>query len=158
MKPKHIALRMQRNYGIIRPSLDDVYRIVKDQGYEIIDFDPDDKSEALSLLSQELGLSIQIMAQDAFVVQNNRIQLLFVKDSLEVDEKLVAMVHELGHIMCGHMHDGSHLPTITEEYQANEFTHYVLNPTLPVRLLVTLQKHRKLSLSVALLIILLLIG
>ena len=97
MNPKQIAFKMLKKYGIVRPSLDDVYRIVKDQGYEIIDFDPDDKSEALSLLSQELGLSTQIMAQDAFVVHNNRIQLLFVKDSLEVTEKVIAMVHELGH-------------------------------------------------------------
>ena len=158
MNPKQIAAKMQKDYGIIRPTLDDAYRIIKDQGYDIIDFDPNDKSEALSLLSQELRLSAQIMAQDAFVVQNNRIRLMFVRDSLTVDEKLIAMIHELGHILCGHMRDGIHLPTITEEYQANEFTHYVLNPTAFSRIKATILRHRKLTLLIITALLFLLLG
>ncbi len=158
MNPKLIATKMLRDYRILHPTLDDVCRIVKDQGYEIIDFDPSDKSEAITLLSQELCLSAQIMAQDAFVVQNNKIHLMFVRDSLSVDEKLIAMVHELGHILCGHMQDGNHLPTITEEYQANEFTHYVLNPSLASRLSVIVSLHKRLSFLIAAVLLVLLIG
>ena len=158
MNPKKTAIKMLKDYRIIRPTLDDVCRIVKDQGYEVIDFDPRDKSEAISLLSQELGLSTQIMAQDAFVVHNNRIQLMFIRDSLTVDEKLIAMVHELGHILCGHMRDGCHLPTITEEYEANEFTHYVLNPSLASRLSVIVSLHKRLSFLIAAVLLVLLIG
>ncbi len=158
MNPKHIVAKMQKDYRIIHPTLDDICRIITDQGYDIIDFDPNDKSEAISLLSQELGLSAQIMAQDAFVVENNRIRLMFVRDSLTVDEKLIAMVHELGHILCGHMRDGSHLPSITEEYQANEFTHYVLNPTILSRIEITLLRHTKLSLIIFAALLLLILG
>lgn len=158
MNPKQIATKMLKDYRIIRPTLDDACKIVRDQGYEVIDFDPRDKSEAISVLSQELGLSTQIMAQDAFLVHNNRIQLMFVRDSLAVDEKLIAMVHELGHILCGHMRDGCHLPTITEEYEANEFTHYALNPPLYSRFAVVILRHKKLSLFIAAALLILMLG
>ena len=74
--------------------------LVGENGYEIIDFEPG--SPSAEKLFQELSLNEAVCSQDAFLYTNRNVKLLFLKDSLDADEKKFAAAHELGHIVCGH--------------------------------------------------------
>jgi len=80
-----------------------------------------------------------VCAQDAFLYTNRNVKLLFLKDSLDAEEKKFAAAHELGHIVCGH---GQTQPSVKEEYEANEFVHYFLNPSPEIRLRNMLTRHK----------------
>lgn len=119
-----------RQYQLKRVTLDNLVNIVGDQGFQIIDFEPEITDYASKLISElELG---QIARQrKAFVNQRADVKLLFVYASLSPDEKLCAIAHELGHIKCGHLKSGEVAPhEVGEEYEANEFVHYLLHPQL----------------------------
>lgn len=135
--PQHLANELLVRYRLRRPTLENVVFIVRDNGYEIIDFEPG--SPSAEKLFQELALGSDVCAQDAFLYTNHDVKLLFLKDILDADEKRFAAAHELGHIVCGHAQSK---PSVKEEYEANEFVHYFLNPSLGVRLHNTVARHK----------------
>ena len=133
------ARDLLRRYRVMKPSLDTLCSVVSEQGYEIIDFDP--KDESIAVLSKELALTPDILSQNAFTYQNKGISLLFVRDNLTAEEKLYVMAHELGHIILGHLKNGNPA-SVLEEYEADEFTHYLLHPKISNNLLVAILRHK----------------
>ena len=133
------ARDLLRRYRLSKPSLDSLCSIVSEQGYEIIDFDP--KDESIAVLSEELALTPAILNQNAFVYQDKGVQLLFIRDHLTAEEKLYVMAHELGHIILGHLMNGKRA-SVLEEYEADEFMHYLLHPKPIDNLLVAVLRHK----------------
>ena len=103
----------------------------------IIDFEPG--SASAEKLFQELSLGDAVCTQDAFLYMNRNVKLLFLKDSLDAEEKKFAAAHEPGHIVCGHRQTQ---PSVKEEYEANEFVYYFLNPSPEIRLRNMLTRHK----------------
>ena len=132
-------------YRISSPTLDDIITIVAQYGYEIIDYDP--SSRSTQELMASLLLNHQILSQNAFLYTNHNVKLLFVRDNLDAEDKRVAITHELGHIVCKHADT-----SIQEEYEANEFVHYFLNPPAYIRICNGLYKH-KIIIAVILLVV-----
>ena len=65
---------------------------------------------------------------------------------MTADEKLYALAHEEGHIAFGHLCNGACGGNVVEEeYVANEFAHYLLNPPLWLKAVVTIKSHKKQS-------------
>ena len=133
------ARNLLRRYQISKPSLENLCGAVTEQGYEIIDFNTQD--ESMSVLVKELALTPDILNQNAFVYQNNGVRLLFVKDNLTPQEKLYVIAHELGHIVLGHLQNGDRA-SVTEEYEADEFMHYLLHPRATTSISVAILRHR----------------
>ena len=81
-------------------------------------------------------------------------------EDLSEEESVYVVLHEQGHILCRHFSEGSVMGRdVVQEYEANEFVHYVLEPTVGMKIAV----HRKpiiLSLSVIIIavVIIVLIG
>lgn len=151
--PQHLANGLLNRCKLKQPTLDDVVFLVEENGYEIIDFEPG--SPSADKLFQELSLSEAVCAQDAFLYTNRNVKLLFLKDSLDADEKRFAAAHELGHIVCGHSQTK---PSVKEEYEANEFVHYFLNPSLRIRLRNVLLRHEWRTVAVLLAIVITVTG
>ena len=128
--------------------MEDIVFLVGENDYEIIDFDPN--SSSAETLFHELSLDGAVCAQDAFLYTNHNVKLLFLKDSLDAEEKKFAAAHELGHIVCGH---GQTKPSVKEEYEANEFVHYFLNPSPGIRLRNTLARHKWCTVAIFLAVI-----
>ena len=151
--PQHLANELLIRYKLKRPTLEDVVFIIGENGYEIIDFEPG--SPSAESLFKELSLNEAVCSQDAFLYTNHDVKLLFLKDSLDADEKRVAAAHELGHIVCGHSQTK---PSVKEEYEANEFVHYFLNP--PVRLCIRnkIACHKGRTIAIVLTIAILMVG
>lgn len=139
------ALQLQKQYSLFRPSLDDLVLVVSDLGYEIVDFDP--KNKSVEMLIQKLMLTNDILAQSAFVYSNNDVKLVFLRYDLTVDEKLYALTHELGHIALGHVLTTGR-SSVVEEFQAHEFTHHLLNPSPIVKTKAVLYTHKRISIIV----------
>lgn len=135
--PQHLANELLTRCRLKQPTLEDIVFLVGEKGYEIIDFEPG--SPSAEKLFQELALNEAVCAQDAFLYTNRDVKLLFLKDSLDADEKRFAAAHELGHIVCGHSQT---TPSVKEEYEANEFVHYFLNPSPRIRLWNMLTRHK----------------
>lgn len=50
---------------------------------------------------------------------------------------LYVLLHEQGHILCRHFSEGSVMGTdVIQEHEANEFVHYVMDPTVGMKLAV----------------------
>ena len=135
--PRHLANELLTRCKLKQPTLEDIVFLVGENGYEIIDFEPG--SPSAESLFKELSLNEAICSQDAFLYTNHDVKLLFLKDTLDADEKRVAAAHELGHIVCGHSQTK---PSVKEEYEANEFVHYFLNPTLRLRFRNMTARHK----------------
>ena len=150
---QHLANELLTRYKLKQPTLEDIIFIVGENGYEIIDFDPE--SPSAESLFQELALSEAVYSQDAFLYTNRDVKLLFLRDSLDADEKKYAAAHELGHIVCGHSQTK---PSVKEEYEANEFVHYFLNPSLRIRTRNVTIRHKWRTVGILLAILTILIG
>ena len=137
---KRAANALLRRYAFSRPSVDDLVTVTADMGYELIDFNPKDKS--MIVLRDRLSLTESILAQEAFVYQNGDVKLLFVQDRLTGEEKLYVIAHELGHIVLEHT---SMQPSVIEEHEANEFAHYLLHPRADLRVQTMFIRHKRLT-------------
>ncbi len=143
--PRHLANELLTRYKLKRPTLENVVFIVGDHGYEVIDFDPG--SSSAENLFKELALDEVVYVQDAFLYTNHDVKLLFLNDRLDAEEKKCAAAHELGHIVCGHTQTK---PSVREEYEANEFVHYFLNPNIGILFRNSIARNKLRSILIAL--------
>jgi hypothetical protein len=151
--PQHLANELLIRCRLKRPTLEDIVFLVGENGYEIIDFESG--SPSAQKLFQELSLNEAVCSQDAFLYTNRNVKLLFLKDTLDADEKTFAAAHELGHIICGHCQTK---PSVKEEYEANEFVHYFLNPSRGIKLRNMLARHKWKTMAVILALIIMMTG
>ena len=152
---KRAANSFLRQYALASPSLDDLVVAVADMGFEVIDYDP--KDSTMMVLKERLNLTNDIITQEAFVYQNGDVKLLFIRDSLNGKEKLFAIAHELGHIVLEHT---SLHPSVIEEHEANEFSHYILHPNVGLKAQAVIIRHKRIAGAVAigLIVVMLAIG
>ncbi len=143
-KAKRAAGRVLISHGVTRVTLDTLIQVFNDLNCEVIDLDPDSPD----ILISRLALPETVTAQDAFVYRNRDMCLVFVNEQLEVEERVYAFSHELGHILLGHLENSAYVSGVRQEYEASEFVHYLLNPPLSVRLRAVLSGHRRLVLGI----------
>lgn len=149
------AYRLMKEYRISNPSLDDLLRITTAMGYEIVDYSPTENADSVTILLRELSLEQFVKSQKAFVYSKGEIRLLFVCDTLSPNEKRYAIAHELGHIAMGHMKNGVCNDTdVEEEYEANEFAHYLLNPGNGTKCKLWIRRHALLAVVIGVCLIL----
>jgi len=138
------AAQAIKKYRLISPSLDNLVFIAADFGFEIIDFGQESNPGGVAALISELALQRYIETSSAFTYQYKDIKLIFLCDSLTESEKRYALAHELGHIACGHMsHNRCSSDNIEDEFEANVFAHYLLNPSIPQRIQVFISLHKQ---------------
>lgn len=144
---KIAATSVLRQYRVSKVTLDSLCAIVKDQGFELIDFDPVASNDSFNLLTKELDLPSQILQQNAFVYKRQNVKLLFIREDLSEEEKLYAVSHELGHILCGHLNHSyfSNL-SVEQEHEANEFSHYLLHPSKGWKITMFIERNKWFSL------------
>ena len=121
----HKALHGQINFETLT-------KYMESRGFAVVLFDDTNK------LIKRYSLEETAKAKSAFTYVDKTSSLIFIRESLHANDKLLQLLHEIGHITLGHM-KGNYLRVtdIAEtEYQANHFAHLVLRPkTLPSFLL-----------------------
>lgn len=141
------AFSVLRKHRIINPSLDDLVQIAKELGFDVIDYSKSSSDSSAEVLIRELGLESFAKSGKSFLYQNNKIKLIFLCETMDAKEKLYALAHELGHIYCGHLKDGTccNVADMEEEHEANEFAHYLLHSGWVNKASLVVCRHKILS-------------
>lgn len=149
------AYSVLRKRKIIKPSLDDLVQIAKELGFDVIDYSKSSSDSSAEVLIRELGLESFAKSGKSFLYQNNKIKLIFLCETMDAKEKLYALAHELGHVYCGHLKDGTccNVADMEEEHEANEFAHYLLHSGWVNKASLVVCRHKILSIIISVLII-----
>ena len=159
MEAKCQAKKLLLEYGLSKVSLDNLVYIIEAQGFEIVEYSQRDQSGAVWQVLESLNLTTYAKSGKAFTYKCGRSKLLFVCEEMSAEEKLYAFAHEEGHIIFGHLCNGTcDSNIIEEEYLANEFAHYLLAPSWWTRLLITLKNHKKAALLLSVITVVLAIA
>ncbi len=145
IKAKNLMLQ----YGISKVTLENLLYIVDQQGFEILEYSQLDESDSVWGIIKNLGLTQYAKSGKAFAYQHGNTKIVFLCEELTADEKLYALAHEEGHILCGHL--GSNVnnsSSVEQEKLANEIAHYLLHPPLIVRLQIKILERKKLAIII----------
>lgn len=103
------------------------------QGFITVYYNSVSNSEDVDSLSNMLGVSEYIRSSKGFTYTDSNNRIVFVNEDLCEEEKVYVLLHEQGHILFRHFSEGSVIGNdVVQEYEANEFVHYILNPALKV--------------------------
>lgn len=132
-----------------RLTLERMVSILRDQGFTLVQFNNIYNDEDVSAIITELKLSDMTDKLKGFTYVDKNHRLVFLHEDLSKDEKLLVLAHEEGHIFCEHFgHSAIIGKDVAEEFEANEFAHYILNPTIPEKSVSFIKRHKIISIAV----------
>ena len=140
---KQSAKSFQREfsiYGITYPALKEA---VEKQGYTVVEFNHIYNEEAVACRIDALNISDAVLRSRGFTYADCNHRVVFIHEDLSDDEKLMVLAHEEGHIYCRHMNTSPIIGhDVQDEYEANEFAHYLLNPSSSSKIKHILHRHK----------------
>ena len=154
VKAKAFSLFSQYNLQTV--TLDNLVYIIEDQGYEIVEFNLIDM--ATNHILERLGLTDYAKSRKAFTYKQGFARFVFIFEDLSANEKLLALAHEVGHIFCMHLKDGNTECSVDEEYEANEFAHHLLHPSIWTKFKCWLTSHKKPVIAASIVAVVVVIG
>lgn len=129
-KAKIIARHLLYKHKISKITLDNLIYLVEGCGFELIDYSHIENSTGTEHILTMYSLKQLASDNYAFTYVCGDSKYIFLEENLTTSEKLYALAHELGHICLKHFEAGSFLHgTFEQEYEANEFAHYILHPS-----------------------------
>lgn len=141
---KQIANKFIDENSIVDKSYSSLIKITEKLGYTVVEFSSIFNDEDTDEIIKLLKLEDKVKNSAGFTYVSEKYRLVFINEDLGEEEKSVVLSHELGHIVCGHFN--SNVPfigkTVNEEYEANEFSHYLLHQSFSTKLK-TFFKHKK---------------
>lgn len=154
-KARRTAYSVLRKHRLTNPSLDDLVKIATVQGYDVIDYSKSATQSSAGTLIRELGLQSFARNGKSFIYRNNDIKLIFLCETMTANEKKYALAHELGHVYCGHLKNGAYNTEadMEEEYEANEFAHYLLHPEWYEKVWIHLCYHKVITIIVVVILL-----
>lgn len=133
-----------KQYQLKRISVDSLSEVVEKLGYTLILFDKTLNSSDVQTIINSLNLQELISCSRGFTYADSNYRLLFINENLNDEEKVLVLSHEIGHIILNHIKSGTVIGNdVKEEYEANEFAHYLLNPNLINRTKIMIACHKK---------------
>ena len=153
-KIKNSVRNFCREYRVRNLDTHKLKSIIKSQGYRIIRFGKVYNDENTEALIKCLDLNEYIVSSCAFTYADDEYRLVFLEKNLSEKEELILLTHEEGHIY--NKHFGEYVivgKNILQEYEANEFCHYVLNSTFFDKLTDHIWTHKAISACLASIIV-----
>ena len=148
-----------KEYKLYDVDLSDLKDVLKLQGYTLVEFNHVVNNEAVAALIKALGIEKNIASSKGFTYADAQRRLLFIHEDLTDEEKRIVLAHEEGHIYCGHLSSASIIGRdVIEEYEANEFAHYILEESIGRKIRADCQKYKKSIRIVAALMVIAIIG
>ncbi len=143
MPGKQAAKSFRKEYKIFNPSLDDIKSIIRHQGYTIVEFNTVLNNENVALIIKNLKLDNLVSEEKGFIYTDSKNRLVFVHENLSEDEKLAVLLHEEGHIFCGHLKENTYFGRdIQQELEANEFAYCMQHPTATDKYMHLIKKNK----------------
>lgn len=141
---KRSAESFRNEFPIYTVTYQTLKEVVEKQGYTVVEFNHIYNDEAVARLIDALNISDAILRSRGFTYADCNHRVVFVHEDLSDDEKLMILAHEEGHIYCRHMNTSPIIgQDVRDEYEANEFAHYLLNPSPFSKVGCVLRQHRR---------------
>lgn len=122
----------------------DLKHAAEDMGYTIIEFNSLYNENNVQTVINNLSLQDAVTQSKGFVYINNKYRLIFINECLNEEEKQLVLSHEIGHILRGHFSESSIIgKDVHDEFEANEFSHYLLKQDVGRKILYSVYRHRK---------------
>ena len=151
---KRKAKQFIKDFRFYSITLDSLKLIIEKQGYTIVEYNSTYNSEHVDTLIKTLNLENRIIQSRGFSYADNNFRLVFVDESLTDEEKLIVLAHEEGHIYCKHLSRSSVIgEDVLDECEANEFSHYILEPTIARWLREYTSQHKKAVIAISLIVL-----
>ena len=118
--------------------------ILDKQGFTIVEFYHLENDPDVETLIKSLGLTETIKNRDGFLYMDEHFRIIFVNEQLSEAEKRIVLAHEEAHYYCGHCSVSRVVGRgVEEEFEANEFVHFLLTPGISWRIRSFAARHRK---------------
>lgn len=149
-----------KDFDLQTVTLENLRGAIQKQGYTIIEFNNIYNNENVDILLNALELEEYCKRSKGFTYADSKRRLVFLHEDLSQEEKLIVLAHEEGHIYCNHLGSVPVLGRdVVEEYEANEFAHYLLHQGIGQRVNQFVRKRKKVVfLAVAVLVLVIAIG
>lgn len=149
-----------KDFDLQTVTLENLRGAIQKQGYTIIEFNNIYNNENVDILLNALELEEYCKRSKGFTYADSKRRLVFLHEDLSQEEKLIVLAHEEGHIYCNHLCSVPVLGRdVVEEYEANEFAHYLLHQGIGQRVNQFVRKRKKaVFLAVAVLVLVIAIG
>ncbi len=139
---KKLAKGFQKKYNVKKLDCATMKSIMQEQGFTVIEYNKTLSDDNVFTIVTALNLREQIELSNGFTYTDSNYRLVFIHEELSEEEKLIVLAHEEGHIYCEHF---GHSPIIgfdvADEFEANEFAHYILNPSPMSKLTAFLRRN-----------------
>lgn len=153
---KQAALDFRQKYGVLIPSLEEIRHILTLQGYSVVEFSPLFNDGQVGELLRELELQEYVLGQNGFTFANRNHRIIFLNEDLSQDEQRLVLLHEQGHIFCGHMEERPIMGReVFHEQEANSFLYHMENPSLSDRLCHLFRRHKGIMIATGVLAVVL---
>lgn len=127
MDVKKEVSRFWKKYGIKKSTVEFLESTLSKQGYTIVRFNGVEDSEEVLDIINALNVADYIASCRCFTYRDKNYRLIFLNEKLNDEETLIVLSHEEGHIWLDHISDENIIGNdVMQEYQANEFAHYLL--------------------------------
>ena len=128
-------------------------RAAENIGYTIVEYNAILNDGDVKEIIDCLKLEELILRSRGFTYVDRNYRLIFINEDLNEDEKLLVLAHELGHIECEHFNMSSIIGNdVRQEYEANEFSHYLLVQNKLQKMISLIFCHKRKVLIVGLLL------
>ncbi len=133
--------------------------VIESLGYTVIEFNHIFNDTDVQTLIDNLKISDDILRSRGFTYADINCRLVFVHEDLSLKEKEIVLAHEAGHIYLGHLKSTPIIgKDVQEEFEANEFAHFLLNGLKGQPLNLFIKKHKKIICIVIAIVIVLTVG
>ena len=139
---KRIVSQFESKNGFCSPTSIELMSSISNLGYCVVEFNSSYNDDNVTNLISALGLFREISQYKAFTYHDNKYRFVFISNHLSENEKCILLSHELGHILCNHFGKNVIMgQNIENEWEANEFSHYLLNPGAGRKICFWARKH-----------------
>lgn len=142
--------RFCREFSLKDVSSDSLIDAMEKQGYTVISFNNVSNDDDIRVLADSLGISEMMRHSKGFTYFSQRHRLVFIHEGLSETEKIIVLAHEEGHIYCGHSSAAPIMGSdVNDEYEANEFAHFLLSRGRAARAADMIKQHKRVSAAAA---------
>ena len=151
------ARRFRKEHRIREVTADALIHAFTEQGFTLIEYDRILNSPDVEMVVSHLGLEPMLLHSNGFLYVSELYRIVFLYKGLTDKEKKLVLAHEEGHYFLGH---GASVlgRAVTEEYEANEFAHYLLKRGMTDRIAAFLKRHKRILAAVIGIVIVLLVS
>ena len=128
---KYKAKKFARQNSLTNITYDKLRVVSENIGYTVIEFNNVFNDNNVETVIKNLKLEEVVQKSRGFTYVDKNYRLIFINEDLTKDEKIIVLSHEIGHVICKHF-SSHHIigNDVKEEYEANEFSHYLLNQNI----------------------------